>query len=65
MWRFIVGLVIKVFMLGIMIWGLIATYSDNPDSAAAFVLLGLFNLFAVLEHIFNPRNELTGEYKII
>ena len=63
-WRFVVGLIVKSLMLLTMILGVITSHTDHPDSAAGFVVLSLILLFAVLEHIFNPRNELTGEYKI-
>ena len=63
-WRFVVGLSIKVIMLAIMVMGLIATFTDAPDSAAAFGIFILITLFGVMEHIFNPRDELSGKYKI-
>jgi hypothetical protein len=52
-------------MLAIMILGTIATFKTNPDSAAAFSIFTLIMLFAIFEHILNPRNEITGEYKIM
>ena len=63
-WRFVVGLIIKLLMCVIMILGGISTYYDHPDSAAVCVLLALLTLFGVLEHIFNPLDDLTGNYKI-
>jgi len=64
-WRFVVGLFIKLFMLFIMVMGLIGTFNDAPDSAAAFGIFILLTLFGVVEHILNPRDELSGKYKIM
>lgn len=61
--QFILGLIIKLIMLFIFVIGFITTKDSNPESAGALLLITIIMILGVLEHIFNPRNELTGEYR--